>query len=105
MTIRSSSDSGRPASDAELILYELRRANFEPDWHLVETETAYRAHLERRPTSLADYTYRCLMHDCLASGQEAGLDIPLSSSPDRSMKRWRRLHEAGCHRLPAQRLG
>jgi len=37
MTIpRPISDSEDRPSDAELILYELRRANFEPDWHLVE---------------------------------------------------------------------
>ncbi len=34
-------------SDAELVLRELRRAGFEPDWHRVETEAAY---LERLPT-------------------------------------------------------
>jgi PAS domain S-box-containing protein len=32
-------------ADAELLLRELRRAGFAPDWHRVETETEYRSHL------------------------------------------------------------
>jgi two-component system cell cycle sensor histidine kinase/response regulator CckA len=32
-------------ADAELLLRELRRAGFEPDWHQVDTEEGFRAHL------------------------------------------------------------
>jgi HD-GYP domain-containing protein (c-di-GMP phosphodiesterase class II)/CheY-like chemotaxis protein/putative methionine-R-sulfoxide reductase with GAF domain len=65
-------------TDAELILYELRRAGYDPDWQCVETEADYLAHLE--PTLdliLADYSLpqfdalRALHHL-----QERELDIP-----------------------------
>jgi len=64
--------------DAELILHELRRAGFDPDWQRVETESEYLANLD--PTLdiiLADYdlpsfdALRALRHL-----QERGLDIP-----------------------------
>jgi PAS domain S-box-containing protein len=44
-------------SDAELLLYELRRAGFDPDWRRVESETDYRDHLDAAlDIILADYT-------------------------------------------------
>src|SRR5436190_23210919 len=46
----------RPA-DAELMLYELRRAGFDPHWQRVETEADFLAHLEPAPdVILADYS-------------------------------------------------
>lgn len=45
------------ATDAELVLYELRRAGFAPDWLRVETEADYLAHLEPVwDLILADYS-------------------------------------------------
>lgn len=42
--------------DAELILHELRRAGFEPDWQRVDTEADYLAQLDQAPDLiLADY--------------------------------------------------
>jgi signal transduction histidine kinase len=44
------------ATDAELMVYELRVAGYEPAWERVETETEYLAHLEPAPDIiLADY--------------------------------------------------
>ena len=43
-------------TDAELILYELRRAGFAPVWERVETEAEYLAHLDQPlDVILADY--------------------------------------------------
>jgi two-component sensor histidine kinase len=68
----------RPA-DAELILYELRRAGFAPDWHRVDNVTDYLARLEPPPDIiLADYTlpeFDAL--SALQRLQESGLDVPL----------------------------
>jgi two-component system, cell cycle sensor histidine kinase and response regulator CckA len=66
------------ATDAELIVRELRRAGFEPDWTRVETEEAFVAHLD--PTVdlvLADYALP-LFDGLLALRrlQEMKLDIP-----------------------------
>ncbi|MFQ5930740.1 MAG: GAF domain-containing protein, partial [Acidobacteriota bacterium] len=67
----------RPA-DAELMLHELRRADFNPDWVRVETEQDYLARLD--PTLdiiLADYHQP--QFDALRALnllQERGLDIP-----------------------------
>ena len=42
--------------DAELIVDRLRQAGIEPDWHRVETEADYTAHLDPAPDLiLADY--------------------------------------------------
>ena len=42
--------------DAELMVYELRRSQFEPDWLRVDTESEYNAHLGWRPDLiLSDY--------------------------------------------------
>jgi sigma-B regulation protein RsbU (phosphoserine phosphatase) len=66
-------------ADAELILHELQRAGFEPDWQRVDTEPDYLAHLE--PTLdiiLSDYTmpqFNALR--ALQLLRESGLDIPL----------------------------
>ncbi len=44
------------AADAELMLHELRRAGFDPDWRRVETEADYLAHLDPAlDLILADY--------------------------------------------------
>jgi two-component system, cell cycle sensor histidine kinase and response regulator CckA len=66
------------ATDAELIVRELRRANFDPEWTRVETEGAFVAHLD--PTIdvvLADYNLP-LFNGLQALGrlQELKLDIP-----------------------------
>jgi len=67
----------RPA-DAELALYELRRAGFTPDWLRVETEPDYSAHLEPAPDIiLADYSLP--QFDALRALdllQARGLDVP-----------------------------
>jgi signal transduction histidine kinase len=65
-------------ADAGLILHELRRADFALDWHRVETEADYLAHLDPAPDIiLADFKlpqFGALpaLH-CL---QKRGLDIP-----------------------------
>jgi PAS domain S-box-containing protein len=77
MSLRVLIVEDRP-EDAELMLYELGRSGFEPDWHRVETESEYLAHLDPSPDIiLADYSLpsfdalRALRHL-----QERGLDIP-----------------------------
>src|SRR5512136_2852621 len=66
------------ATDAELMLHELRRIGYEPDWRRVETESDYLTCLV--PTLdviLADYTlpqFDALR--ALHSLQDRGLDIP-----------------------------
>ena len=66
-------------ADAELMVHELRRAGFDPDWQRVESESDYLASLALTPDLiLADYNMpsfsalRALRHL-----QERGLDIPL----------------------------
>jgi PAS domain S-box-containing protein len=65
--------------DAELILHELCRAEFEPDWVRAETEADYLAHLDPTPdVILADFSmpqFNALR--ALALLQERALDIPL----------------------------
>ena len=65
-------------SDVELMLYELRRAGFEVEWELVETETDYLRYLDTEiDVILADFTLP--QFDALrALGllQERNLDIP-----------------------------
>jgi PAS domain S-box-containing protein len=65
-------------ADAELMLYELRRAGFAPVWERVETEAEYLAHLDQSlDVILADYhlpqfdALRALRHV-----QECELDVP-----------------------------
>ena len=65
-------------ADAELMLQELRQAEFDPEWQLVETESDYLAHLDPQlDVILADYSLpqfdaRCALHLL----QKRGLDIP-----------------------------
>ncbi len=65
-------------ADAELLLHELRRADFDPLAERVETEEEYVARLDSAPdVILADYTlpqFNAL--DALHHLQERGLDIP-----------------------------
>src|SRR5262245_10812494 len=65
-------------ADAELLLHELRRADFDPLAERVETEAEYVAGLDGAPdVILADYTlpqFNAL--DALHHLQERGLDIP-----------------------------
>ncbi len=66
------------ATDAELMLHELRRAEYEPDWHRVETESDYLAGLEQTlDIILADFSLP--QFDALRALhllQDRGLDIP-----------------------------
>ncbi len=67
----------RPA-DAELMVGELRRVGFEPEWRRVEREADFLAHLDPAPDLiLADY---CLpqwdARRALEALQQSGLDIP-----------------------------
>ena len=68
----------RPA-DAELMLHELRRAGFDPDWRRVETEADFQAALDPAlDLILADYAlpqFNALR--ALRRLQERGLDIPV----------------------------
>lgn len=67
------------AADAELVLHELRRAGFEPEWKRVETEPDFRAQLDRNwDILLIDYNlpgFDGLQALRIARGR--GLDIPL----------------------------
>ena len=66
------------ADDAELILAQLRRAGFEPEWQRVETEAAFLAELESLPDIvLSDYSmpqFSGLRAAELA--RQSGKDIP-----------------------------
>ncbi|HLF24778.1 MAG TPA: PAS domain S-box protein [Anaerolineae bacterium] len=68
----------RPA-DAELMIHELRRAGFDPDWRRAQSEPEYLAQLEQTPDLiLADHTLP--QFDSLRALQllhERRLDIPL----------------------------
>ena len=72
------------AADAELMLLELRKANFEPDWQRVETEADYRAkiapkRLAKRPLDLILADYHLPQFDGVQALQimkECSLDIP-----------------------------
>lgn len=65
-------------ADAELMLRELRRADFAPEWVRVETEGDYLAHLDPAlDLILADYTLPQFdAEQALHLLQESGLDIP-----------------------------
>ena len=65
-------------TDAELIVYELRQAGFEPDWQRVDTEADYLAHLDPAlDIILADYALpQWDAPHALRALQERGLDIP-----------------------------
>jgi PAS domain S-box-containing protein len=66
------------ASDAELILHELRRAGFEPEWHRVDTEAAYLEHLHAGlDIVLSDYQMPEFgAPRALELLQQRGLDVP-----------------------------
>ncbi len=63
------------ASDAKLLLHELRQARFVPDWQLVDTEEGYLAHLEPSlDLILTDYTlpqFNALRALIVAAGSQA----------------------------------
>lgn len=65
-------------ADAELVLYELRLAGFDPDWQLVDTEADYRTQLYKNPDIiLADYSLpQFNAPHALRLLRESGLDIP-----------------------------
>jgi diguanylate cyclase (GGDEF)-like protein/PAS domain S-box-containing protein len=65
-------------ADAELMVHELRRAGFDPDWQRVESEPDYLASLALTPDIiLADYTLPNFdAPRALQQLQERGLDIP-----------------------------
>jgi two-component system, cell cycle sensor histidine kinase and response regulator CckA len=68
-------------NDAELLLYELKRAGFDPEWHRVDTEAEYLVRLQGKPeVILCDHSmpqfdgttaFRLL--------KESGLDVPFIS--------------------------
>jgi len=64
--------------DAELMVHELRRSQFEPEWQRVETESEYNAHLGWQPdVILADYNMPLLdAPRALDLLRELDLDIP-----------------------------
>ncbi len=66
------------AEDAELMVHELRRSHFEPDWRRVDTESEYNAHLGWRPdVILSDYNIPLLDAGlALDLLRELDLDIP-----------------------------
>jgi pentatricopeptide repeat protein len=67
-------------TDAELVIHELRRAGFEPDWRRVDSEADYLAHLDQAPDLiLADYSLpQWDTPSALRALQGRGLDVPLS---------------------------
>jgi PAS domain S-box-containing protein len=66
------------AEDAELMVYELKRSQFDPDWRRVDTESEYNAHLGWQPdVILADYNMPLLdAPRALDLLRELDLDIP-----------------------------
>ncbi|HEX9925680.1 MAG TPA: PAS domain S-box protein, partial [Anaerolineae bacterium] len=67
----------RPA-DAELMLHEIQQAGFEPDWHRIDTEADYLAHLDPAlDVILADFSLPQFdAMRALKLLQERDLDIP-----------------------------
>ena len=67
------------APDAELILYELRKAGWKPEWHRVHTRHAFIEHLDTVPDIiLADYAVPGFgARQALELLHERGLSIPL----------------------------
>ena len=65
-------------ADVELMLFELRQAGFEPDWHRVQTESAFVAQLEQDfDIILADYHLpQFSAIAALRHLQDRGRDIP-----------------------------
>ena len=66
--------------DAELVLYELRRAGYEPDWHRVDKEVDYLNSLSTDlDVILADYSISMPQFNALRAlrlMKERGLDVP-----------------------------
>jgi PAS domain S-box-containing protein len=64
--------------DAELMVHELRRSQFEPDWRRVDTESEFNAHLGWQPdVILSDYNMPLLNAPrALELLRELNLDIP-----------------------------
>ena len=64
--------------DAELMIHELRRCQFDPQWWRVDTESEFNAHLGSRPdVILSDYNMPLLDSPrALELMRELGLDIP-----------------------------
>jgi PAS domain S-box-containing protein len=64
--------------DAELMVHELQRSQFEPDWRRVDTESEYNAHLGWQPdVILSDYNMPLLdAPRALDLLQQLDLDIP-----------------------------
>ncbi len=64
--------------DAELMLHELRRAGFDPQWHRVDTEADFLAHLDQElDVILADYSLPQFdAQRALAHLKNRGLDVP-----------------------------
>src|SRR5579872_6545211 len=66
--------------DAELVVHELRRAGFDPDWRVVSNETEYLAVLgEAEPPEIIFADYRLPGFDAMAALhllQQRGLDVP-----------------------------
>ena len=66
------------SEDAELMVHELRRSHFDPEWRRIDTESEYNAHLGWRPdVILADYNMPLLdAARALELLRELDLDIP-----------------------------
>ena len=66
------------AEDAELMLHELRRAGFDPQWQRVDTEADFLAHLNQDlDVVLADYSLPQFdAQRALAHLKQRGLDVP-----------------------------
>ena len=79
-------------ADAELMLVELRRAGFEPDWHRVDTESDYIARLDESPVDviLADYALPQFtgLHALIIT-RSGDWKFPSSSSQAPSATNWR----------------
>jgi DNA-binding NtrC family response regulator len=67
------------AADAELLVMELRRAGYEPDWRRVETAEQLRAALAERAWDLVIFDYVLPLfgpREALRIVRELGLDLP-----------------------------
>lgn len=66
-------------ADAELMVYELHQAGFDPNWQRIDSETDFLTSLDASPDLiLADHSMPQFdAHDALRHLRERGLDIPL----------------------------
>ena len=53
------------AEDAELMVHELRRNQFDPEWRRVDTESEYKAHLGWEPDITFDRLIRMMVDEDL----------------------------------------